>query len=69
MAVLDDVERFVVRLSPEPVCDDCIAEKLDLSVRQHANHKTRELAGSNGFERRKDVCSLCGGTKLVISRR
>lgn len=69
MTVLDDVERFVTRLSPELVCDDCIAEKLNLSVRQHANHKTRELAGSNGFERRKDVCSLCGGTKLVISRR
>ncbi len=69
MTALDDVERFVTRLSPEPVCDDCIAEKLNLSVRQHANHKTRGLAGSNGFERRKDVCSLCGGTKLVISRR
>ncbi|CAM5418946.1 hypothetical protein ACFSUK_20485 [Sphingobium scionense] len=69
MTILDDVERFVSRLSPEPVCDDCIAEKLGLSVRQHANHKTRELAGSNGFERRKDPCSLCGGvTKLVIRR-
>jgi hypothetical protein len=69
MTVLDDVERFVTRLSPEAVCDDCIAERLSLSVRQHANHKTRELAGSNGFERRKDPCSLCGATKLVIRRR
>lgn len=68
MTVLDDVERFVSRLSPEPVCDDCIAGKLGLSIRQRANHKTRELAGSNGFERRKDVCSLCGDTKLVIRR-
>ncbi|WP_341203799.1 hypothetical protein [uncultured Sphingomonas sp.] len=68
MAILDDVKRFVSRLSPEPVCDDCIAEKLGLSVRQYANHKTRELAGSNGFERRKDLCSLCGVTKLVIRR-
>jgi hypothetical protein len=48
--------------------DDCIAERLELSVRQHANHKTRELAGQGGFERRKDVCSLCGETKLVIRR-
>jgi len=69
MTVLDDVERFVTRLSPEAVCDDCIADRLSLSVRQHANHKTRELAGSNGFERRKDPCSLCGMTKLVIRRR
>ena len=32
------------RLAPDPICDDCITEKLGLSVRQHANHKTRELA-------------------------
>lgn len=69
MTVLDAVRSFVTRLSPEPVCDDCVAEKLDLSVRQHANHKIRELAGSEGFERRKDRCSLCGGEKLVIRRR
>ncbi|MGC6331146.1 hypothetical protein [Rhizorhabdus sp. FW153] len=68
MTVRDDVERFISRLSPEAVCDDCIAEKLGLSVRQHSNHKTRELAGSNGFERRKAPCSLCGVTKLVIRR-
>ena len=68
MTVLDDVRALVTRLSPEPVCDDCIAERLDLSVRQHANHKTRELAGSGGFERRKDPCSLCGTEKLVIRR-
>ena len=69
MTVLDDVRRLIERLSPEPVCDDCIAERLDLSVRQHANHKTRELAGSDGFERRKDVCTLCGATKLVIRHK
>lgn len=68
MTILDDVERLISRLSPEPLCDDCIAEKQGLSVRQHVNHKTRELAGSNGFERRKDPCSLCGVTKLVIRR-
>ena len=69
MTLLKEVERFVSRLSPEPVCDDCIADRLGLSVRQHANHKTRELAGSNGFERRKAACSLCGATKLVIRRQ
>lgn len=68
MSVRDDVSAFVTRLSPEPVCDDCIAEKLGLSVRQHANHKTRELAGAGGFERRLDNCSLCGREKLVIRR-
>lgn len=66
MTVLDEVRRLIERLGPEPICDDCISDKLGLSVRQHSNRKTRELAGANGFERRKDVCSICGATKLVI---
>lgn len=66
MTVLDQVRAFIERLSPAPVCDDCVAERLGLSVRQHANQKTRELAGSGGFERRRDICSLCFGDKLVI---
>lgn len=68
MTVLDDVRNFIARLRPEAVCDDCIADRLKLSVRQHASHKTRELAGDGGFERRKGPCSLCGGEKLVIRR-
>ena len=43
-------------------------ERLGLSVRQHANMKTRERAGQGGFERRLDPCSLCGATKKVIRR-
>jgi hypothetical protein len=68
MTVLEQVRSFVSRLAPEPVCDDCITERLNLSVRQHANHKTLELAGSPGFERRKGRCTLCGADKLVIRR-
>ncbi len=68
MTVLDDVRALVARLSPQAVCDDCIADRLGLSVRQHANHKTRELAGSDGFERRKDICDLCESEKLVIRK-
>ena len=68
MSVLDDVGAFVARLWPAPVCDDCVADRLGLNVRQHANQRTRELAGSDGFERRKDVCSLCFGVELVIRR-
>lgn len=68
MTVFEDVRALIDRLAPEPICDDCVAERLGLSVRQHANHKTRELAGSNGFERRKDICSMCFAEKLVIRR-
>ncbi|TPG37979.1 hypothetical protein EAH79_17010 [Sphingomonas koreensis] len=68
MTVLDQVRRLIERLSPAAICDDCISERLGLSARQHANHNTSELAGSSGFERRKDVCAICGATKLVIRR-
>ena len=68
MTVLEEVRTLITRLSPDPVCDDCIADRLGLSVRQHANHKTRELAGTGGFERRRDRCSLCGSEKLVIRK-
>ncbi|GBE43309.1 hypothetical protein BMS3Bbin10_01385 [bacterium BMS3Bbin10] len=66
MTVLEQVRDLIVRQSPAPLCDDCIADKLQLSIRQHANHKTRELAITSGFDRRKDVCSVCGSTKKVI---
>ncbi|MBO9582060.1 MAG: hypothetical protein J7498_14305 [Sphingobium sp.] len=69
MAVLDEVEKLITRLAPDAICDDCITEKLNLSVRQHANHKTRELAGTHGFTRAKDECSICGSTKLVIRHK
>ncbi len=65
MTVLEAVRALIVRLAPQPVCDDCIARTLQLSVRQHANHKSRELAGESGFERTKGECGLCGATKLV----
>ena len=68
-ASLDQVRAFVTRLAPNPVCDGCIAERLDLATPQRANQDTRELAGSDGFERRRDICSLCYGEKLVIRRR
>lgn len=69
MTVLGQVRGLIERLSPEPICDDCISERLALSVRQHANHKTRELAGTGGFERQKGACSICGGNKIVIRKR
>jgi hypothetical protein len=69
MSELDDVRKLIDRLTPDPVCDDCIGEKLGLASRHNANRASRELAGRDGFERRRDVCSLCGGDKLVIRHR
>jgi hypothetical protein len=68
MATDQDVERFVTRLGPAPVCDACIAERLggDLAA---VGRSTAELAGSAGFVRDRAPCSLCEAGKLVIRRR
>jgi len=65
-AEMIDVQSFVTRLSPDPVCDDCITDRLELPSREAANIKTRELGGTAGFERRRAACSLCLKVKLVI---
>lgn len=68
MTLRDEVEKLVVRLAPQPICDDCLARTLHLSVLHNVDQAARELAGSNGFERRRDVCSLCGEDRPVIAR-
>ena len=68
MIGIDHVRALIERLAPARICDDCVADRLGLSMRQHDNHKMRELAGSNRFERRKDICSMSYGEKLVIRR-
>lgn len=65
MSMIEDVANLLRRLSPAPICDDCVAERLSLASRQVANQRTRELAGSHGVERRRDICSLCFGEKVV----
>ncbi len=64
--VLERVSEFIVQRSPKAICDDCIADKLKLSIRQHANHKTRELASMPNFIRQKEKCSICGSNKKAI---
>ena len=66
MTVLEQVSDYVARQSPAAICDDCIAKALRLTVRQHANHKTRELASKPRFDRRTGSCAVCGSTKKVI---
>ena len=68
MTTLDRVRGLVTRLSPAPICDDCIEKTLGLTSGQ-ASRKTRELAGSDGFVRSKGACSFCEETKLVILLR
>jgi hypothetical protein len=63
------IRALIERLSPEPICDDCITERLGLPDPEHADRTSRELAGSRGFERRRDECSICRASTLVIRYR
>lgn len=65
MTVLEEAEQHIRKIAPDAICDDCLALKLKITPRQHANHKTRELAKRQEFHRRKAECSVCGGVKLV----
>jgi len=67
--VTDRVEALITRLAPEPICDACIVERLNLSALHRASHRTRELAGSRGFERCQDPCATCGKSGSAIRRR
>jgi hypothetical protein len=67
MATIPDmIRRFVERLAGEKTCDNCITERLGLSVHSQANQATRLLAAEKEFERLKGECALCGATKVVI---
>jgi hypothetical protein len=66
MTVLERVRELLIKNSPMAICDDCIKEMLGLSIREHANQKTQQLASMPKFDRRKDVCGKCGSTKKVI---
>lgn len=64
ITILARVQSLVTRLSPAPVCDDCIEKTLELKP-GIASRKTQQLAGSNGFVRSKTACSFCDETKTV----
>ncbi|TCJ39508.1 hypothetical protein E0504_10405 [Parafrankia sp. BMG5.11] len=67
--IFERVRSLVERLRPNAICDDCIANKLELSSRQQANRKSRELAGSSEFEQKLGECAICGATKSVIRHK
>lgn len=67
--IASQIERLVSRLDGAGVCDDCITERLNLSVRSQANLVTRGLGGQRGYERLKDACTLCARVKTVIRHR
>ncbi|MBC9033859.1 hypothetical protein IAG41_15800 [Sphingomonas sp. JC676] len=68
LTTLQQVRALIERLTPKPICHECVIERLSPNARLEANSKIVELAGMNGFERRVDTCSMCCGKKKVIRR-
>lgn len=68
MKILEQVRALIERLSPHPVCEDCITQRLELGERKRVDQKAHELIGTPGFEWYIDVCSLCSITKKVIRK-
>lgn len=66
MTLLERLRKLLVQISPEAICDDCITDSLDRADREHTNRRTRALARTPGFDRRKEKCGFCRRVKLVI---
>jgi hypothetical protein len=68
MTIPQRINEFITKHRPNAFCDDCIAEKLDLSRRQQAHRVTSALGPTGDFRREVDSCSLCGNEKKVTRR-
>jgi hypothetical protein len=67
--IAGQIEALIQRLQGVAICDDCITERLNLSVRSQANVVTRGLGGHQDYRRSKAPCGLCEGVKTVIHRK
>lgn len=66
MTIAGQIEQLIENLNGSPICDDCITDRLNLSVRSQANVVTRELGHREKFDRTKTSCGHCGALKTAI---
>jgi len=69
MTIAGQIEQLIESLEGAAICDDCITDRLNLSVRSQANAITRGLGNEKRFDRGKASCGLCGSTKTVVRHR
>lgn len=62
---LDSIRALIFRLSPEDICDECVAERLGLPAGVAVEQAVRQLSGTYGIERRRGICGLCRSDKIV----
>ncbi|SBV35059.1 conserved protein of unknown function [uncultured Sphingopyxis sp.] len=66
MTIAGQIERLIESLGGASICDDCITDRLNLSVRSQANVVTRELGHREEYDRAKVSCGQCGALKTAI---
>ncbi len=64
--ISERVAGLVRRMDGTPLCDECIAVRLDLSSIAQASVATSSASGTGGFERLRGPCGLCGEPGPVI---
>jgi hypothetical protein len=64
--IAERVAGLVRRMDGTPLCDECIADRLDLSSIAQASVVTSSASGTGGFERLRGPCGLCGEPGPVI---
>lgn len=69
MTIAAQIKALIQRLDGVAICDDCITDRLNLSVRSQANVVTRTLGGAGGYARQKQGCGLCNSVKTSTSHR
>lgn len=64
--IAERVAGLVRRMDGTPLCDECIADRLDLPSIAQASVVTSSASGTGGFERLRGPCGLCGEPGPVI---
>lgn len=64
--IAERVEALIRRMEGTPLCDECIADRLDLFSIVQASVATSAAGGMGGLERSKAPCGLCGELRHVI---
>jgi len=63
------VKALIERLTPDAICNPCIAERLGLGQPENSERLANELVGIKGFERKIGPCAICGESKKTIRFR
>ena len=65
MTGLAKVRSLIARLSPEGICDECLAGLAELTKRSDAGNLARQFVGHGGYQRSRDQCCMCQQTRQV----